>query len=256
MSLRQSPWSKVARVESGQERVLVNEADIRGIFEADDLDHEERVYLDYHVRRFTFAVNAIARMRERHEIATALDVGPHFLTRCICESFPDLQVSTLGWENHRTAPARFIHSHIQFDLNDTALGPIPADEEQFDLIVFSETIEHLYTSPATVLPALRALLRPGGRLFIQTPNAVQLGARLKLLAGRNPYELIRTNRANPGHFREYTMAELRAYADDTGFVVEEAEFCTYWSLELPILKQIGDLIPSFRRGISIVLQRT
>ena len=102
---------------------------------------------------------------------------------------------------------------------------------------------------------LKELLSSDGSIFIQTPNAVTLRARLKLLAGRNPYELIRVDRVNPGHFREYTMKELITYAEQTGFKVDSAEFCNYWPLSIPVLKQIENLIPSFRQGISIQIKR-
>ena len=60
----------------------------------------------------------------------------------------------------------------------------------------------------------------GGVLVVQTPNAVSLPRRLAMLGGRNPYELIREDATNPGHFREYTAAELRRYAAVAGLAVE------------------------------------
>ena len=53
--------------------------------------------------------------------------------------------------------------------------------------------------------------------MVSTPNALWLKHRIKLLMGRHPYELIREDKGNPGHFREYTAGELgdiaRAFAD-------------------------------------------
>ena len=68
----------------------------------------------------------------------------------------------------------------------------------YDVIVFAEVIEHLYTAPELVLPYLRELLVLGGVLLLQTPNAVSLRKRAKLLLGVNPFERIRTERDNPG----------------------------------------------------------
>ena len=79
---------------------------------------------------------------------------------------------------------------------------------RYDLVVFAEVIEHLHTSPVHTLAFVRGLLADAGVLILQTPNAASLPKRLKLLAGRNPYELIRADGGNPGHFREYTLAEL------------------------------------------------
>jgi len=234
---------------------MILEADIRAIFDKLDLVEEEKFYLNYHCRRLAFAVNSIADYKSRYPVKKLLDIGPHFLTKCICEFFPDIEVSTIGWKYERIVSADMYREHIQYDLNDVGVKEIESKEGPFDLITFSETMEHLYTSPLTVLPVLKELLSSDGSIFIQTPNAVTLRARLKLLAGRNPYELIRVERDNPGHFREYTMKELITYAEQTGFKVDSAEFCNYWPLSIPVLKQIENLIPSFRQGISIQIKR-
>ena len=111
--------------------------------------------------------------------------------------------------------------HHQFDLNalqdgtrsKTKVGP-------YDIIVFAEVMEHLYTAPELVLPYLRELLVPNGVLVLQTPNAVSLRKRAKMALGMNPFERIRLERDNPGHFREYTASELRELLVGAGFSVD------------------------------------
>lgn len=233
----------------------VSEADIIAALQPLDLNTEESTYLRYHSTRLAFAMNAIRSYGENHELNKLLDIGPHFLTRCICEFFPDIELSTLGWKFERLVPTRLYTEHIQFDLNNCGVEEIKSDRAPFDLIVFSETIEHLYTSPLTVLPALRNLLRPGGGLFIQTPNAATLKARWELLKGRNPYELIRESRTNPGHFREYTLDELISYAQQTGFSIESAEYCSYWRDDRPVFAWFENTVPTFRQGLSLLMKK-
>ena len=84
-------------------------------------------------------------------------------------------------------------------------------------MVFAEVIEHLHTSPLHSLNFVRGLVAESGVVILQTPNAVSLPKRLKVLGGRNPYEQIRADPSNPGHFREYTLRELEGYARETGF---------------------------------------
>jgi SAM-dependent methyltransferase len=136
-------------------------------------------------------------------------------------------VDTLGFEaDHDNATGG---RHYRFDLNDSV------DEAQwrrdlpaYDLIVFCEVLEHLYTSPAHVLRFLRSLLAPGGVLLLQTPNAAALGRRLKLLLGRNPYDRIHPDRTTPLHFREYTRAELAEYLGDAGLELVEFRATGYF----------------------------
>lgn len=175
-----------------------------------------RPYEAFHAPRFAFLLGLLGRTIQSSE-ARVLDIGMSELTSQITRQF-SCPVDSLGLEPDVDLPRG---RHYCFDLNDaqekrrwrTDLGP-------YDVIVFAEVMEHLYTAPELVLAYLHSLLNPVGSLIIQTPNAASLRKRLKLLVGWNPYERIRPDRSNPGHFREYTSAELRRILNEGGFAVE------------------------------------
>lgn len=219
-----------------------------------DLREKHGEYLDLHAKRLAYAINVIGEYHTRKPIKRLLDLGPHFLTRCICEFFPEIEVSTLGWKLEKIVPISLCKEHIQFDLNDCVSRQIVSQQAPFDLIVCSEIIEHLYTSPATILNSLKTLLAARGAIFIQTPNAATLSARLALLRGRNPYHLIREQRTNPGHFREYTRDELVTYAQAAGFNVLQSDYCSYWVHPIAPIRWVENAIPSFRRGLSLLIE--
>lgn len=77
------------------------------------------------------------------------------------------------------------------DLEDLRIG-----RQHFDLVVVSHTIEHLKDPEAFVLRALEHL-RPGGFLYLMTPNA-----RMRLLSGERPWD--------PRHLREYDDESLHS----------------------------------------------
>ncbi|TVR70815.1 MAG: hypothetical protein EA408_10500, partial [Marinilabiliales bacterium] len=85
----------------------------------------------------------------------------------------------------------------------------PDYPDHFDLIVYGDTIEHLYTAPELSLLMLSCMLKPGGIIIVTTPNAVSLRNRITMLSGGNPFERIRYYKGNPGHYREYTKRELK-----------------------------------------------
>jgi len=130
-------------------------------------------------------------------------------------------------------------------------------------VVFAETIEHLTTAPELVLAGLADVLRPGGFLVCQTPNAAALHKRLKLLFGYNPYERIRVDPTNPGHFREYTRAELFEIGRIVGLEIVLHFYKDYFGCEGSSLRQTAALalrlmsriVPSFARGQTIVYRR-
>ena len=97
-------------------------------------------------------------------------------------------------------------------------------------------------------------MQPNGLIIVQTPNAAALRNRLLLAAGRNPYERIRLDPTNPGHFREYTLAELADVAAGAGFLVERALHLDYFKSH-PLLRVLGSLSPSLRRGLTLVLRK-
>lgn len=209
-------------------------------------------YDSYHARRVRYAV-ATCRSVRRNSETRVLDIGRSKLTERLKGHY--LNVTTLGFAC--TAP-----DHITFDLNDAREGMPTA--ERFELIVMAEVLEHLYTAPEIVLSMLRRMLVPGGHLVIQTPNAVDLLKRLKLLAGKNPYERIRADTTNPGHFREYTKRELIEIARAAGFEVVSHSYAEYFGayggdmkrkVLLPMLRLVALLVPPLARGQTLVLRK-
>jgi hypothetical protein len=123
----------------------------------------------------------------------------------------------------------------------------------------AEVIEHLYTSPATVLRCAATWLEPTGLLVLQTPNAASLFKRLRLLAGRHPYQPIRETRTNPGHFREYTLGELRFAVNAAG--LEVVRWSRHNYIDSPNMKArfyraTRNVLPGpLRQGFTMVLRR-
>ena len=48
------------------------------------------------------------------------------------------------------------------------LAAIPVDDDRYDVVIFSQVLEHL-PEPATVLSELHRVLKPGGRIWASTP---------------------------------------------------------------------------------------
>ena len=193
-----------------------------------------------------------------HRVRRVLDIGPSFQTVILKKLFPDIELETMGWEDHRYRPAPDTVHHA-LDLNDTAKPESCAAPPPVDLILFLEVIEHLYTSPRHVLRYLFRCLNAGGFLVISTPNAAFLRNRLHLLLGFNPYEKIREDRINPGHFREYTRAELVDYCNDCGFNVIEARIENLFRFgpgSGRLFSRITRWLPqSFRRDITVIAKK-
>lgn len=189
--------------------------------------------------------------------AKVLDVGASFFTLRLLKHFQD--VSTLGFPEAKELICKMPPDmkHYPFDLNDSRDPSAWIELPKSDLIVFAEVIEHLPTAPQQILRFLASALKPGGILVIQTPNAISLDKRLKMVCGVHPFELIRENWREPGHFREYTKSDLVQFAKETGFEVVLHEFRSYFLSPRLIMRIIDVLVipfPFLRRGQTIVLR--
>lgn len=181
-------------------------------------------YSAYHAPRYAFLLDLLAEIQVTSE-TRVLDIGPSRLTGLMRERFA-APVDSLGYLR-ADAPSGTVHH--AFDLNLAQHeSDWPRDLPCYDCVVMAEVIEHLYTAPQRVLRFVRTLVADGGCLVLQTPNAASLPKRLKLLAGRNPYDMIRVDQTDPGHFREYTVAELRRLVREAGFQVAMCRTAFYF----------------------------
>lgn len=95
---------------------------------------------------------------------------------------------------------------------DARLGGLEtvADErESYDAVTLSHVIEHLHDPPAA-LAAIHRILKPGGRLYVETPNIDALG---RLLYGRHWRGL-----EPPRHLVIFNRSGLARLLRRTGFV--------------------------------------
>ena len=200
-------------------------------------------YVAFHRPRFDFLVEA-ARPHVRRPDCRVLDVGTSHLTSLLSKELK-VRVDSLGLEDDCQVAGAW---HYRFDLNDaqdrtrwrTDMGP-------YDIVVLAEVLEHLHTAPELVLAYLGQLIAPRGLLLLQTPNAVALRKRVRMLLGQNPFERLRADRGNPGHFREYTASELRELLDGAGFSTE-AVWMKYYFDARYARHERGDEPPSRLRG--------
>jgi SAM-dependent methyltransferase len=97
---------------------------------------------------------------------------------------------------------------------DVDREPLPYPDAHFDLVLFTSVIEHLY-NPRGVVDEIARVLRPGGVLVLEAPNAVALGRRLDAVLGRNPFRW----------FNRYNAVEGRAPLElcSIFYTAEEAE---------------------------------
>ena len=222
------------------------------------LDSEAIAYVDYHAERYARLLSLVdqlaaeARPREKLRI---LDIGPNMQTELLRDAHPTGVVDTLGFA-HPAIPPRQHERHVEFDLNRLSTpGSGPQLASGYDIVILAEVVEHLHISLATVLRCVAGWLRPPGHVLVQTPNGAALHKRIRLLLGRSPVEPPRDTPGNPGHFHEYTLAELRDQVAAAGMAIERLELANHFGgpgAQARLYRTVGKLLPpTMRHGMTL-----
>ena len=229
--------------------------DIESHLDQIDDNNFDMNYLRFHIDRYIYILEFIQKKLSFNEIGQdILDVGPSYQTELIRKYFPNLTIDTLGY-NHRVNLLKGDEAHFHKDLNQTQEDPTPITQKKYDIVICSEVLEHIYTNPLHIIKYMSNMLKPKGILFIQTPNAVAIHKRFKMLLGKNPFQLLEDSRM--GHFREYTGKEITDFYNKSGLNVTAISYKNYFGFNSNVLhllfKKLNFFMPSsFRDGMTII----
>lgn len=101
----------------------------------------------------------------------------------------------------------------------------------FDVVVFTEVLEHLTRHPVEILQFLMKRLAFGGFLYLTTPNAFSHGKLQLIGRRRNPQQVFPRgdeNRDAHYHSREYSMSELVEFVKEARGRVRALRFSSCW----------------------------
>lgn len=210
----------------------------------------EKDYFTRHKQRYATVLSLI-RALDVGEKLRVLDVGSGFghLTILVKKIF-DYEVYAVDCNSLREERLR--KEGIKFNLCDLMTESLPFGGNYFDIVVFSEVIEHLFTPPLITLLDIHCVLKRQGLLILTTPNLYSLGNRILFLTGRRIiapvtiggnegrvlksiddrgefHSLIeaclrRQEKYGEAHFQLYGVDELRLLLNETGFKVIQARY--------------------------------
>lgn len=157
---------------------------------------------------------------------------------------------------------------ITFHLCHVEADPIPYPDEFFDAVVCCQVLEHFSHSHLPAMKEIRRVLRAGGIVEVDVPNAASFRNRSRMLRGKHityDYEehyLYATPILYKGmsffprrHNREFTRSDLDALLRASGFREIDVRFLKSrrYREGLELIKSIGtavkDLVPSLRKSL-------
>lgn len=115
---------------------------------------------------------------------------------------------------------------------DVAKEKLPFESDFFDLVIFTEVLEHL-ADPLPALAEIKRVVKSNGRVIISTPNSVGLFARYNHLLGVPPHNPVflddeKSRKGKYGAHRfELTFNQAKELLEKSGFRVEQTVFSRF-----------------------------
>ena len=197
-----------------------------------------------------------------------LDIGTTPFTLFVKQTFPNYEISSVDLTD--VMEDRCKRANIQFKKCDLARESIPFGNDYFDVVIFTEVLEHLFAPPSKVLREIRRVMCGGGRLLLSVPNIATLYNRLRLLLGITPLGYLDAKIKDDwihghGHLHEYTMHEIASILETCNFKISKREYlqpnvadgvrhAAQLGFPVPlaaIYYLVSRLVPSFRATICI-----
>lgn len=173
----------------------------------------EREYVEFHSIRFSIIIKQLLSIININDYVAG--IGISILDPYINNILLDMGAKYSILIPNEKYARKF--DRVPYDLINREVIDLtkPSDNliSKFDVLVFYETLEHMFAPDETIISNLYSLLKPGGILLGSVPNAVWMGARINVLIGRNIF-WNKTNIVNGvfggfGHIREYTFKEVK-----------------------------------------------
>jgi 2-polyprenyl-3-methyl-5-hydroxy-6-metoxy-1,4-benzoquinol methylase len=210
----------------------VNRAAFESACQASLQGREPDAYLQNHKERFYEIAGVIQSIvNSRGRDLAVLDFGVSINSSILRAAFPELRIAVadlpVKLAQHRQ---KFIATY-EVDLEDDRLVELDL-AARFDVIIFSEVVEHIRVSPVHVIRFLLNQLTSGGSILITTPNLFSR-RRLHNVGRRlSPMDPIPINYSHAGdhhfHVRLYSMKELLAAITAAGGDVQAFWYSSCW----------------------------
>jgi len=201
-----------------------------------DSQAELDAYRISHARRFWRSLQLIQQWAPPNHPLRVLELGaaPYYFTMLLlryldCEVV-GANIAATVWPgaDSGTAPRREVilrHEaterveRIPVHVFNIEKDPFPFPSAAFDMVLCMEVIEHLAYSPTHMLAEAHRVLKPGGRLLLSTPNAVDMRRTVAPLLNRPSGFHYSGYGVYGRHNREFTVGELRLLTMECGYRV-------------------------------------
>jgi 2-polyprenyl-3-methyl-5-hydroxy-6-metoxy-1,4-benzoquinol methylase len=194
-------------------------------------------YVGSHRHEYIRTVRDVLKHRPLSTDGTkVLELGAFFGVVCIALASLGYDVTAADIPEYIELPEQ-VERYARFGIKTKGVRlqdfVMPFDDEQFDVIIMCEVLEHLNFNPLPLLKEINRIGKPGSIFYVSMPNAGSIFHRFAVARGYaggvqvaeffeqlDPHNSLIAN----GHWREYTAAETRQMLEPLGFQIADQYF--------------------------------
>jgi SAM-dependent methyltransferase len=209
-------------------------ASLEAVYRSYSVNGEQEGHLDPYLQdSFWRFLHTWSLVRDEHGCCLEIGANPYFTTLLLdlhtdlaltlTNFYGDTQsATTTETLRYRDHGGDVIEKSFTSYLVNVERDTFPFADDEFDVVLFCEVIEHLLLDPLAALREINRVLKPGGRLIVTTPNVSRLQNVVAMTAGLNIYDPYSGYGAYGRHNREYNRHELTRLLEFAGFDTEES----------------------------------
>lgn len=197
-------------------------------------------YRKIHARRLWRSLAWIEPCLPGDRPSRVLELGamPYYFSALLMDTFNNVTLEGINvrgsvWPEEETVsePARTVRVGfggkpegvpLPIHVLNLERDPFPFPSETFDLVLCMEVLEHLVHSPTHMLAEAHRVLKPGGRLFISTPNAVDMRHTVAMVLNYSTGSPYSGYSIYGRHNREFTLREVQDLCLACGYSIGQA----------------------------------
>ncbi len=196
--------------------------DFQALFEA--CGGTDVLYLRHHFQRYAETKRKLLTSWDRGRGNAILDIGAHWLHQAMLYATDGFAVTaldmpvTLEFPSVKALAEKHGISLVPSDDLERATAFEHLGDDSFDLVLFTEIIEHITFNPVALWKEIYRVTKPGGRIVITTPNYYawrgrtwEWGRFLKRFGGGITVLDILDRRTYGHHWKEFSLRELIYY---------------------------------------------
>ena len=162
-------------------------------------------------------------IKNRKDIKNILDVGCGYalLSKQLKRAYPKLNFYGIEHAKEASQSSQKILKLLRCDIEDISYIRQQLKTKKFDIIIFSDVLEHLY-DPVGVIKSYQSLLKKDGTIVVSVPNIANIFSRIALLFGYFNYS--ETGVMDKTHIRFFNRKNLKQLAKESDLKIVSQKY--------------------------------